>query len=57
LGNTYAALKDYADLGKAYTARILEVNTTLHMVTELNPDALNIAKALDVERKAGKCRG
>ncbi|KAF9729735.1 hypothetical protein PMIN06_004932 [Paraphaeosphaeria minitans] len=45
------------DLVKAYTARILEVNSTLHMVTELNPDALNIAKALDAERKAGKCRG
>ncbi|KAL1610511.1 hypothetical protein SLS60_002180 [Paraconiothyrium brasiliense] len=45
------------DLVKAYIARILEVNATLHMVTELNPDALKIAKALDAERKAGKCRG
>lgn len=49
--------QDYADITKAYTARILEVNGTLHMVTELNPDALKIAKALDIERKAGKCRG
>ncbi|KAK7184016.1 amidase [Paraphaeosphaeria sporulosa] len=45
------------DLVQAYTARILEVNSTLHMVTELNPDALKIAKALDAERKTGKCRG
>ncbi|KAF1976884.1 amidase signature enzyme [Bimuria novae-zelandiae CBS 107.79] len=45
------------DLVNAYIARILEVNGTLHMVTEINPDALKIAKELDDERKAGKCRG
>ncbi|KAJ4298944.1 hypothetical protein N0V90_004187 [Kalmusia sp. IMI 367209] len=45
------------DLVNAYIARILEVNATLHMVTELNPDALRIAKELDDARKAGKCKG
>lgn len=33
------------------------MNATLHMVTELNPDALKIAEELDAERKAGKRRG
>lgn len=41
------------DLVKAYTARILEVNGTLHMVTELNPDALKIAADLDAKRAKG----
>lgn len=41
------------DLVHAYTARILEVNATLRMVTELNPDALAIAAGLDAERAAG----
>ncbi|ORX92929.1 amidase signature domain-containing protein [Clohesyomyces aquaticus] len=45
------------DLVNAYIARILEMNSTLHMVTEINPDALNIAKELDAERRAGKSRG
>lgn len=45
------------DLVNAYTARILEVNSTLRMVTELNPDALSIAAALDSERAAGATRG
>jgi amidase len=42
---------------QAYIARILEVNSTLHMVTEINPDALQIAKDLDEERACGKLRG
>ena len=37
--------------------RINEVNSTLSVVTEINPDALSIAKQLDSERAAGKCRG
>lgn len=41
------------DLVNAYVARITEVNATLHMVTELNPDALSIAKTLDAQRKNG----
>ncbi|KAF2117123.1 amidase signature domain-containing protein [Lophiotrema nucula] len=45
------------DLVNAYIGRILEVNSTLHMVTELNPDALAIAVELDKERRAGKLRG
>lgn len=45
------------DLVTAYTARIMQVNSTLNMVTELNPDAIAIAKQLDKERAAGKVRG
>ena len=45
------------DLVNAYIARILEVNATLHVVTELNPDALSIAAELDAERMSGTTRG
>ena len=45
------------DLVNAYIARILEVNATLHVVTELNPDALSIAAELDAERANGSTRG
>ncbi|KAL6709842.1 hypothetical protein ACN47E_000627 [Coniothyrium glycines] len=45
------------DLVHAYVGRILEVNPTLHMVTEINPDAWAIAKELDEERACGKLRG
>ncbi|EON98801.1 putative glutamyl-trna amidotransferase subunit a protein [Phaeoacremonium minimum UCRPA7] len=45
------------DLVNVYVDRIFEVNSTLHMVTELNPDALEIAAVLDGERKCGKTRG
>lgn len=45
------------DLVNAYIARILEVNATLHCVTELNPDALSIAAELDAERANGTTRG
>ena len=45
------------DLVKAYSARILEVNGTLHMVTELNPDALSIAANADALRKNGTVLG
>ncbi|KAI2477426.1 Glutamyl-tRNA amidotransferase protein [Pyrenophora tritici-repentis] len=45
------------DLVKAYIGRIMEVNQTLHMVIEINPDALSIAKTLDEERASGKIRG
>ena len=47
----------FTDFVKAYIARILEVNDTLHMVTELNPDAVKIAEDLDSERRSGECRG
>ncbi|OAX85033.1 hypothetical protein ACJ72_00593 [Emergomyces africanus] len=45
------------DLVKAYIERIAEVNSTLEVVAELNPDAIDIARCLDVERKHGKIRG
>ncbi|KAK3330055.1 amidase [Apodospora peruviana] len=45
------------DLVNAYTMRILEVNSTLRMVTEMNPDALAVAADLDTLRAAGKVHG
>jgi amidase len=45
------------DLVNAYVARILEVNSTLKMVTELNPDALDIAASLDAARAKGTSLG
>ncbi|KAM7192659.1 putative amidase [Rhypophila sp. PSN 637] len=45
------------DLVTAYIARITDVNPVLHAVTEINPDALEIAAELDQERAQGKCRG
>ncbi|KAK5171790.1 uncharacterized protein LTR77_003426 [Saxophila tyrrhenica] len=41
------------DLVNAYEQRILEVNSTLHVVTELNPDARAIAKQADALRGNG----
>ena len=35
----------------------MEVNSTLHLVTELNPDALSIAKSLDAARTNGTVHG
>jgi len=45
------------DLVKAYSLRILEVNSTLHVVTELNPDALAIATHADELRTNGTILG
>ncbi|ETS78497.1 hypothetical protein PFICI_10559 [Pestalotiopsis fici W106-1] len=45
------------DLVNAYTARILEVNSTLKMVTYLNPDALSVAAAADALRAQGTILG
>ncbi|KAH3160876.1 hypothetical protein KXV34_006466 [Aspergillus fumigatus] len=45
------------DLVNAYVTRINEVNSTLHMVLEVNPDAWDIARQLDLERKYGRVRG
>ena len=42
---------------QAYIARIHEVNATLNVVTEINPDALSIAAELDTERANGTVRG
>lgn len=45
------------DLVNAYIARILEVNSTLHAVTEINPDAVAIARKLDYQRAKGLVKG
>ncbi|KMU91575.1 glutamyl-tRNA(Gln) amidotransferase subunit A [Coccidioides immitis H538.4] len=45
------------DLVNAYSMRIKEVNDTLHVVSELNPDALETAKKLDRERHRENIRG
>ncbi|KAH9888645.1 amidase [Xylariomycetidae sp. FL2044] len=45
------------DLVEAYTARIAEVNGTLSVVTELNPDAASIAAAADARRASGESLG
>ncbi|KAM3084020.1 hypothetical protein ACMFMG_001873 [Clarireedia jacksonii] len=45
------------DLVTAYTLRIQEVQSILNTVTEINPDAIAIAKALDAERENGTLRG
>jgi len=44
------------ELTKAYILRIKETNPVLHAVTEINPDALSIAAALDAERANGTIR-
>ncbi len=47
-------------LTQAYLRRIDAIDRqapTLNSVIELNPDALDIAERLDIERKAGKVRG
>ncbi|KAI4275567.1 MAG: hypothetical protein LQ337_003119 [Flavoplaca oasis] len=51
------ALFTSSDLVKAYVARIQEVNSALHVVTEINPDALSIAAERDAERANGATRG
>lgn len=45
------------DLVNAYISRIMEVNSTLRMVTEINPDALEIAAELDTMRANGESYG
>jgi amidase len=42
---------------KKYLDRIQAVDPMLKAVIELNPDALDIARALDEERKSGTIRG
>jgi amidase len=41
---------------QAYILRIKETNSVLHAITEINPDALSIAAALDAERANGTIR-
>ncbi|KAK7946696.1 uncharacterized protein PG986_011017 [Apiospora aurea] len=45
------------ELVNAYSARVMEVNSTLKMVTELNPDALSIAAETDRLRANGSVLG
>ncbi|KAL2396246.1 amidase [Exophiala dermatitidis] len=52
-----AGLFTSVDLVTAYIQRIMEVNTTLHMVTQLNPDALAIAAQLDEQRAQSNVLG
>lgn len=44
-------------LVQAYRARIARLDSRLHSVIALNPDALSQARALDQERQAGHVRG
>ncbi|EXJ81460.1 hypothetical protein A1O3_07752 [Capronia epimyces CBS 606.96] len=53
IGGLEAGLFTSVDLVTAYTQRIMEVNATLHMVTQLNPDVLSIAAQLDGQRAKG----
>src|SRR5881409_3925816 len=46
-----------AGLTMGYINRIQSLNSTLHAVIELNPNAVAIATALDNERRAGNVRG
>ncbi|KAF2449082.1 amidase signature enzyme, partial [Karstenula rhodostoma CBS 690.94] len=46
-----------ADLVKAYLNRINEVDHEFHSVIETNPDALETAHALDIERSTSGSRG
>ncbi|KAJ0162072.1 putative amidase [Colletotrichum tanaceti] len=45
------------DLVNAYVGRIAQVNSTLNVVTEVNPDALSIAADLDASRANGTIKG
>lgn len=45
------------DLLKCYLKRVRQVDEYINSVLELNPDAEDIAAALDAERAAGKVRG
>ena len=44
-------------LTESYLVRIEEVDPTLRSVLETNPDALEIADAMDAERRSGRVRG
>jgi amidase len=46
-----------AELTRYYLARIRRYDGRLHSVVELNPEALELAAALDTERRAGRVRG
>ena len=56
-GGLETGLFTSVDLVNAYLARIQEVNSTLNVVTEVNPDALLIAAELDAQRANGTTLG
>ena len=56
-GGLVSGLFTSVDLVNTYIDRINEVNGTLSMVTEINPDAVAIAQQLDQERAQNKSRG
>ncbi|KAH7309742.1 amidase signature domain-containing protein [Stachybotrys elegans] len=45
------------DLVECYLARIEKTNEYLHSISEVNPDALDIAAQMDAERASGEIRG
>jgi amidase len=45
------------DLVQVYLGRIAKYDSRIHSILELNPDALDIARSLDVERKEKGIRG
>jgi len=45
------------ELTRFYMQRIADLNPVYHAVINVNPDAVEIAVALDLERKEGKIRG
>ncbi len=66
--STIAELQDAMRAGRSTSRRLVEMFTrrierldrggpTLRSVSEINPDAISIAEALDQERKAGRLRG
>ncbi|KAG2418471.1 hypothetical protein HFD88_001572 [Aspergillus terreus] len=55
--DTLAKGLERKDFTSAYISRINEVNDAVSAVTEVNPDALSIASALDRERSRGAVRG
>lgn len=48
---------DQRDLTRAYLHRIAELNPLLGAVIETNPDAIEIARLRDAERRSGRDRG
>lgn len=42
---------------QTYISRIVEVNDQVHAISEINPDALEIAAELDAQRAKGVVRG
>lgn len=52
-----AGMNEMLTAQQTYLARIDEVNGTLHAITEINPDALDIAASLDEQRERGRIRG